>query len=319
MKKKVKQLLWCLSLICLCTLTACKSIIEEDISDKKVIINAPNGTSATSYNQLFWWEKVDGAITYQVQIASPDFTNVQKLLLDTSIASNKIDVTLAAGNYEWRVRAINGSYQSPYSGSTFTITDQNINTIRVRLKSPDNGKPTKSTTLTWYEIPNDSVISYRVQVSKSDSFNPIFKEVNTPITSYALSLTDETTYYWRVKAFSDTDSSLSSVTSYFSYDVTAPDKVTLTSPTNTAVSKPTKGDLVWVKSTDVNATYNVYVIYGTDAEKKFTVSTNSFSYDADINETVTWRVQAFDEAGNIGLASDTWTFKTGTSASRLTK
>jgi len=316
MKKKVNHLLWCLSLICLGTLTACKSIIEEDISDKNVIINTPNSSTVTSYNQLFWWEKVDGALTYQMQIASPNFTNIQKLLLDTNTTSNKIDFTLAAGNYEWRVRAINGSYQSPYSGSTFTVTDANINTIRVRLRLPETGKPTKTTVLTWDAVPNDSVTSYRVVVSKSGSFTPIFKEVTTPLTSYPLDVSDETTYYWRVKAYSDTDSSLWSIVSSFTYDATAPGKVTLTKPLNNATLAPTRGDLIW-DSAETNAKYYVYIIYGTDAEKKFTVSTNTISYDADINETVKWRVQAFDEAGNLGIASDTWTFKTGASVSRL--
>ncbi|MBC7487998.1 MAG: hypothetical protein H7282_14750 [Cytophagaceae bacterium] len=318
MKQKANQLLWCLSLICMVIFTSCKSIIEEDITDKKVIVNSPNSSSLRSYNQLFWWEKLDGSLNYQLQIASPSFDSIQKLVLDTLVKTNKVRYTLASGRYEWRVRALNGSYQTPYSGSKFTIVDADLNTQYVLLKAPTTGTSVNTVSVSWYPIPVQGV-SYQLKVSKSSTFSPALTDIKTPLTSYNLTLTDETTYYWQVRAIKGTDTSYWSNPSSFIYDIASPGKPTLTAPANTtSVLVPTTGNMTWT-SVETGAKYYVYVTYGTDAEQKFTVNTNSYAYTAGQNQTVKWRVQAFDTAGNVGITSDTWTFKTGTAVSRLAK
>lgn len=318
MNKKVNQLIVVFLFVMLCFATACKSIIEEDISDKKVIVNSPNSGSLSSYNQLFWWEKLDGALNYQLQIAKPSFANVQELKLDTIVTSNKITYTLASGTYEWRVRALNGSYETPYNGSTFTITDADLNTQYVLLKTPATGTTVNTVSVSWYSIPVQGV-SYQLQASKSSTFSPAITDIKTPLTSYNLPITQETTYYWQVRAIKGTDTSYWSNPSSFVYDITAPGKPTLTEPANTTTtSVPTTGNMTWT-GVETGAKYYVFVTYGTDEEQRFTVTTNSYAYTADQNETVKWRVQAFDAAGNVGVASDTWTFKTGTAVSRIAK
>lgn len=294
----------------------CKSIIEEDLTDKNIIVNSPKSSSLSNYNQLFWWEMIDGALNYQLQIASPSFDSIQTLVLDTLVKTNKVTYTLASGKYEWRVRALNGSYETPYNGSTFTILDADLNTQYVLLKSPASGASVSIPTLSWYSIPVQGV-GYQIQISKSATMTPTIVDAKTQITTHNPTLTDETTYYWQVRAFKGTDTSYWSPASSFIYDVTVPGKVVLTAPANsTTVSIPTTGSLTWT-SVESGAKYYVYITYGTDAEQKFTVSTNSYSYTAGQNQTVKWRVQAFDAANNIGIASDTWTFKTGTAVSRL--
>ena len=316
MRKKINLLI--VLFICLSTLTVCKSIIEQDISDKTIVVNSPNSNTLNSYNQLFWWEKVDGALTYQLQIATPSFANMQQLKLDTIVKTNKVTRTLASGTYEWRVRALNGSYQTSYNGSTFTILDADLNTQYVLLKTPTTGASVNTSAVSWYPIPVQG-ISYQLQVSKSSAFSPTVTDIKTPLTSYNVSITDETTYYWKVRAFKGTDTSYWSNPSSFIYDVTAPGKVVLTDPANsTSVLKTTTGNLTWV-NVESGAKYYVYVTYGTEAEQRFTVNTNSYAYNAGQNQTVKWRVQAFDTANNLGLSSDTWTFKTGTAVSRIAK
>ncbi len=316
MNKKVNQLLWCLLLICSCTLMACKSIIEEDISDKKIIVDSPNSNTLSSYNQLFWWEKLDGALNYQLQIATPSFDSIQKLVLDTLVKTNKVNYILASGKYEWRVRALNGSYQTSYNGSKFTILDADLNTQYVLLKAPTTGTSVNTVSVSWYIIPVQGV-SYQLQASKSTTFSPAITDIKTPLSSYNLPITEETTYYWQVRAIKGTDTSYWSNPSSFIYDITAPAKPTLSLPANnTTTLVPTTGSMTWT-GVETGAKYYVYVTYGTDAEQKFTVNTNSYAYTAGINQTVKWRVQAFDAAGNVGITSDTWTFKTGTAVSRL--
>jgi hypothetical protein len=316
MSKKVNRSLIYLPLVCLSLLVACKSIIEEDLTEKKIIVNSPSSGASTTYNQLFWWEKVEGAITYQLQVATPRFDSLQQLKLDTIVKTNKITFTLPSGKYEWRVRAVNGSYETPYNGSFFTITNADLNTQYVLLKAPSSGSSISTASLSWYAIPVQGV-SYQIQVSKSATMKPTLFDTKTQITTYNPSLTDETTYYWQVRAFKGTDTSYWSAPNSFVYDLTLPGKPTLTAPSNsTTVFAPTTGNLTW-NSAESGARYYVYVTYGTVAEQKFTVSTNSYAYTAGQNETVKWRVQAFDAAGNLGLSSDTWTFKTGTAVSRL--
>ena len=313
MKNKAKIIQRLLVLISILTVFSCKSIIEEDITGKQVSINSPTASSMLeSYNQTFWWNPMDGITKYEVLLVTKSFTDIQKLIFDTLVTGTKFKYTLSPGEYEWRIRGVNGNYKSDYSGSKFTILVSDIKKQYVTLSSPVNTNSTNTNPLVLSWLSLYGADGYRIQIDKTNSFTTaMVVNTTTPGTSYTLASPQETTYYWRVKAFnSASDSSLWSSVNSFTYDITAPDKVVLTSPANNLTDANTKtGTLKWT-DLGANTKYIVYIQYGAAAETQSSlVSINSYAYTAIDGQTVKWKVQAVDAAGNKGLMSDQWQFK----------
>lgn len=135
--------------------TGCKEFIEPSIEKKNTVLLAPsNGTESSVYSQTFWWEELDNALQYRLQVVTPDFKNTSRLILDTIITASKFNYTLDPGNYEWWVRAENGSSQTPYSKAAFIINPSSIEQQQVQLQSPANNLVTNqsSAVFKWLKI-----------------------------------------------------------------------------------------------------------------------------------------------------------------------
>ncbi|MCH2197015.1 fibronectin type III domain-containing protein [Kordia sp.] len=105
---------------------SCSDIIEvPDISKDTVNLAAPSDNATLNITTLtLSWEAVEDAENYQVRVARPDFENILQVELDTTLTENSISVQLEAGNsYQWRVRAINSEYTTPYTTYTFTLEE----------------------------------------------------------------------------------------------------------------------------------------------------------------------------------------------------
>ena len=67
-------------------LSACKAFIEPNIGNSKVNLEAPgNGYQSTKYAVSFWWDKVDDALTYRLQVVTPSLDTIGSLV--TPLAS----------------------------------------------------------------------------------------------------------------------------------------------------------------------------------------------------------------------------------------
>ncbi|MDO3645226.1 hypothetical protein [Mucilaginibacter sp. L3T2-6] len=97
-------------------ISSCEDIVEPSVKNKQVQLESPfNKFQSTSSTISFWWDEVEHATTYHLQVVKPDFTRPESLVLDTVITKNKFLDTLAPGNYQWRVMAENSSSQTAYS------------------------------------------------------------------------------------------------------------------------------------------------------------------------------------------------------------
>jgi len=104
-------------------LLSCDDIIEvEDISNQRVIILAPTEASVLNQNDItFSWNVLEDATNYRLQIATPDFENATQILVDSLMTTISFSNTLSDGDYQWRVRAQNSDYQTPYTTQSFSV------------------------------------------------------------------------------------------------------------------------------------------------------------------------------------------------------
>jgi hypothetical protein len=97
-------------------LNSCEEVLERSLVDKKVTLQAPvNNLTTTDTAHNFYWEEMEGAMGYQLQIVSPRFDSIVKMVTDTAVTGNQLHLGLNKGAYQWRVRATNNSTTSGYS------------------------------------------------------------------------------------------------------------------------------------------------------------------------------------------------------------
>src|SRR5687767_4603767 len=88
-------------------ISSCEEVLEKDLTNNKVVLEAPSNNVITNDSiHNFSWEEMEGAFEYQLQIVSPRFDSIAKLVADTTMTTVIfLDMTLQKGNYQWRVRA----------------------------------------------------------------------------------------------------------------------------------------------------------------------------------------------------------------------
>lgn len=100
----------------LCFLNSCDEQLDRDLSKVNVTLLSPANKIITSDTlQTFYWEAVDSLVTYQIQIVSPQFDSIAKLIVDTVISKNQLKLNLNPGLYQWRVRVLNNTSSGPFS------------------------------------------------------------------------------------------------------------------------------------------------------------------------------------------------------------
>jgi hypothetical protein len=297
-------------------LSACKDIIEPDISKQTVVLNAPgNHYQSTTYAINFWWSDVDDALKYHLQVVSPKFDSVGSLVLDTVVKSTKFTINLDPGDYEWHVRAENGSYKTAYSDAkSFSIVYTSIKSQKVQLSGPANNTVTNkgTTTFSWGSL--YGATKYQVEIDTNNFIDETKLVYNQTIPGQQISFTfpKDQTYQWRIMAQNDTAQAQWSVINTVTYDHTPPDKVTLTAPDdNQFISLPVR--LQW-NTVPTAGTYKVYV-YKSDSttlyNSTFPATTTNTSYSLTVGtlgERIYWKVTAIDAAGNESAFSDMRSF-----------
>ena len=101
-----------------------ESTDDVDISEATVVLLAP--ADAVSFGATdtinFSWDPVSNAATYSFQIAIPNFENATEIITnETTVAATYSLSNLAVNSYEWRVRAINPTFQTDYTTQKFTV------------------------------------------------------------------------------------------------------------------------------------------------------------------------------------------------------
>lgn len=94
-----------------------------DLTAETVVILAPsNNASLNNANVTLSWEKLEGATSYRIQIATPSFENAQQIVSDTQTTATNHTLTLSSGtSYEWRVKAENANSETTFSTFKFSV------------------------------------------------------------------------------------------------------------------------------------------------------------------------------------------------------
>ncbi|RZJ76972.1 MAG: hypothetical protein EOO45_00380 [Flavobacterium sp.] len=290
---------------------ACSEFIEHSLAERHVVLLSPSNRIETSvYQQVFWWEAIDDALFYRLQVVTPSFDSAAALVLDTLVKTDKFIFTLDPGHYQWRVRAENGSSRTAYATHAFVVHPSSLKEQSLRLNSPSTGLLTNQPDIMFSWPKLFGATSYRLQVDTNNFVDESKMLLNVLLDTqtYIFSPATEGNYQFRIRAENATENSKWSMAGLLTFDSTPPTKVNLEFPSNSSTASSPVG-LKWTTERDATG-YQLYV-YKSDSVSilnntfPLRLSGNSYAFSfGDSGEKLIWRVRAVDKAGNLGAYSD---------------
>lgn len=271
---------------------------------------------------LFQWERVEGAISYEINLStSASFNQVdmgRRGILANSFSF--IDELEIGTLYYWRIRASNNEGTSVWS-ETFSFTTGGRGPTIPELVSPEDEAVMIDLppTLVWNQSLRAD--SYLVQVSTNKNFiGYVVDAANVTDTTFEVDdLDNYREYYWRVAAVNDSGRSVWSEEWQFRTIALIPgDAPELWTPLNNTTGVPIDMIFSWYPA-DRAEGYHLRV--GTESDLSGTLiidndkvwGTNARVYDLPGETDIYWRVAAWNEAGK-GPWSETWKFTTNISS-----
>lgn len=320
MRKKKSIINWTTLLFVLVILTySCKDVFEEDLTKKTITINSPqNALQTTNVTQTFWWEPVEGAIKYNLQIVSPTFLNLQKLILDTNITKCKFEYTLTPGLYEWRVKAFNSSSSTSYMLYSLQVdSTANLSNQQVVLIAPAGFYATNQSGLifSWYPLYNAEDYRFELRSINWDG-NLVINPIITTYDTLHLTLA-EGTYAWGVQAHNSTSNS-PFYSRIITVDLTNPNIPLLSYPAvNATINDSTLTASIinfgWTRGANTGSAIHDSLYISNDSLFS-SIFDSAVLTDTTYSKSFTnagiyfWKVKSFDSAGNKSSYSVTRKF-----------
>ncbi len=114
-----------IALIIVISTLSCEEIInEQNITNDAIHLVAPTENVLLKTNEkiIFNWEALNGATTYKLQIATPNFSNATQLLTDTLVQRTDFSKeSLPISAYEWRVKGMNSAFETVFTTNGFIV------------------------------------------------------------------------------------------------------------------------------------------------------------------------------------------------------
>ncbi|MDD2963557.1 MAG: hypothetical protein PHQ65_08430 [Bacteroidales bacterium] len=291
---------------------SCTEIVDVNISDKKVELLTPPDSLVSLQSTIgFKWNSVADADNYNVQIVTPSFLSPSQWLLDTTMSATSLLVSLPSGNYEWRVKGMNFSYETCYSSRSFTIVKSSDITqeIVTLLRPIDNDTNNlKMIEFRWRAVVGAD--SYKIQLLCQQAV--LFEEETDQLFFLASPEMGDGQYTWKVKGMNDQYSTV-----YFSHtfisDTTPPGVRTLIAPAHASLLVDTTVNFTWSRSGTVLSKETDSLLIYTDSlltkRYKAVISHSTSKTIALENGTYYWTVRGYDRAGNSSSPADTFRLK----------
>ena len=272
----------------------------------------------------FRWSGVQdnsGIFRYELQYAvDPSFNGATTV----NSADTTCSVVLSDTIYYWRVRAVDGAYNTGSWSSTWLFTLDTHPPGVPALIYPPNGSylATADVTFQWGSVADPepgaklSPVRYVIEINGISTGNTICDTTDT--CSYQVVLPEDI-YTWRVRAFdvAGNEGTFSS-SDTFGIDLTPPGLPLLISPDDGAILNDSNPLLIWHSSSDNLSGVHHYEVEVAQ-DPSFTGSSLFSSADTflTVPSALTdgvwyWRVLAVDSAGNYGAPSDSRNFEVDT-------
>lgn len=291
--------------------SSCEEILlEDDISKETVTLLAPaNNTQFYSTSVTFTWSEVQYATKYRIQIAKPNFANATEIILDTEVEETTLTQQLNVGDYEWRIKAINSSYETAFSSRNISIVsnDDFANNVVV-LNNPANNLITNvvSQSFSWQNI--IGATSYQFQIINNS--NAIIVDESLTTNSYNHAFIDGT-YTWKVRASNGADNTLYTSRPIL-IDTVVPNTPSLVSPANSSSSTNTNVSFSYTRTAISGSNeFDSLYVYSNSALTTLLLKDRIVSpHSETISTTGTyyWKMKSFDEAGNVSGESSVFNF-----------
>lgn len=283
------------------TLYSCEDIFEDDITNNTMVVIMPINNLTTSNNKIqFWWEKIHGARSYNIQVVVPDFNAIQQLILDTNVTGEKMTYIFQPGTYQWRMRGENSISYTTWETRNITIdSTSDLSQLTLQLLAPSDNLITNQPVQTYKWSLIGTAEQYNVQIA-TPQFSGVYTVVLDTIVlndslAYVLSEGD---YEWRVRAENSTSNTAYS-SRFITIDITAPTAPVLISPNlGDTIANPVT--LLWnPDNTSIADSLYIYpdsLVSPAAYMGYFTDTT--YDYSGTIGEDYFWRIRSFDAAGN---------------------
>lgn len=273
-----------------------------------LLVPADNSVLNTLSTNLTW-DNIEGTNRYQYEYDTVPTFNSSELVSNFTSANPYTATDLHFGTtYYWRVRSCHYADTSAWS-PTWQFTTPN----GVTPTAPADNSNLNSTSEYLYWTGLEGCTGYAYQYDTTLSFNSGELVSGTRANNYNYILTDEllygTTYYWRLRAYNESDTSNWTTPWQF----TTPAAVTLTSPTDSLALNALNTTFTWndILGTsyydyryDTVATFNSPLLI-TGLTSNYSQASNTLYYGA----TYYWQVRAHN-SHDISNWSPAWQFTT---------
>ena len=274
------------------------------------------------------WDPVTGANNYDVQVDDNFDYSSPEVNADNIGADENYQIldenTLSDGVYYWHVRAENENGIGSWSENWIFRVDT-LGPAAPAITAPASGENLSDNTpdISWSAVSeNSSPVLYRVWIDNNSNFSTPENDSGwINVLTYTSGYLQDNLYYLRVAAKDNAGNQGENSERTFRVDTLVPIGPTLASPDDGAQTADSTPTLSWntVSDNSLPVTYYLQVDddsgFSSPTENVSGITNNSYITSSSLADgTWHWRVQARDNAGNVGNWSSSRSFIVDTAA-----
>lgn len=292
--------------------SSCNDLVDKNLSSLNIIVLSPRDSFISyNYDMVFQWEAIEGINGYRFQVAQPSFLDMQLLVVDTFLTSTKYTVQLLPGKYQWRLRAENGTYSTPFVTRQLTIdSNRNLNGQQFQTLSPTNNYITNQSNVlfSWQSFPYANKYEFVLM----DTAGNVTYSTLSMQTTIQQTLA-EGSFLWKARAL---DTLYLTATAYSSakkitIDTSSPLPSSPSIPLNNATDTNIV-QLIWLRTNDCvgdSVFVSTDIGFSNYSHKAYIKNGNEYSLPLlGVNQDYYWRIRSHDLAGNWSGYSVTFKF-----------
>jgi hypothetical protein len=187
------------------------SVVQSlDLSTQQVLLSSPvNNLFSKATTLTCSWQAISVANTYELELinvtAGQSIVLQQSNITTTSLLFSAANLSQDA-QYQWKVKAVNASSQTPFASRTFSIDRVNPNQSTNSLPANNATQLVNQQVNFSWTVPTDTgiiqspIASYAIEFSNTNTFTIITQTLNSTTSAVTNTFTSAGDYYWRVKA-----------------------------------------------------------------------------------------------------------------------